>query len=54
MQEHIALAKQGCHFVDVYVPAETEVAQVESILEGHQAQATHYYGDEDGVCLISS
>ena len=33
MQEYIALAEQGQHFVDVYVPDVSEVGKVEAILE---------------------
>ena len=47
MQEYIALARQGQHLVDVYVPQEPEVAQVESILEAHGAGHMHYYGAWD-------
>ena len=51
LNDYLALAKQGCHFVDVYVPEEAEVAQAESILKAHQAQAAHYYGDWELVDL---
>jgi hypothetical protein len=44
MQEYITLVKQGQHLVDVYVPQEPEVAQVEAILEKHGAYDMHYYG----------
>jgi hypothetical protein len=47
MQEYIALAKKGQHLVDVYVPQEPEVAQVEAILEAHGASHIHYYGAWD-------
>ncbi len=45
LNDYLALAKQGHHFVTVYVPEESEVEQAESILESHDAHATHYYGD---------
>ncbi len=51
LNDYLALAKQGCHFVDVYVPEEAEVVQAESILEVHQAQAAHYYGEWELVDL---
>ena len=51
LNDYLALAKQGCHFVDVYVPEEAEVVQAESILKAHQAQAAHYYGEWELVDL---
>ena len=47
MQEYIALAEQEQHLVDVYVPQEPEVVQVEAILESHGAGHMHYYGAWD-------
>ena len=52
MQEYIALARQGQHLVDVYVPQEPEVAQVEAILETHGASHMHYYGARDIADLV--
>jgi intergrase/recombinase len=54
MKEYISLAEQGHHFVDVYVPEESEVTQVESILEAHHAHAMHYYGEWELVDLSSN
>ncbi len=54
MRDYISLAEQGRHFVDVHVPEESEVAQVESILEAHQAHDMHYYGEWDLVDLSSN
>ena len=54
MQEYIALAEQGRHFVDVYVPDESKVGQVEAILEAHEAFDMHYYGDWDLADLSSN
>lgn len=45
LNDYLAMAEEGHHFVTVYVPEESEVAQVESILEANQAKATHYYGE---------
>lgn len=46
-----ALARQGKHFVDVYVPEESNVGQVESILDAHHDIAMLYYGEWDLVNL---
>ena len=51
MQQYMALAKQGRHFVDVYVPDESKVRQVEAILEALGAYDLHYYGEWDLVNL---
>jgi hypothetical protein len=47
----MAQAEQGRHFVDVYVPDESKVAQVEAILEALGAYDLHYYGEWDLVDL---
>jgi pantoate kinase len=54
MQQYMAQAKQGRHFVDVYVPEESKVGQVEAILEAHGAYDLHYYGEWDLVNLSSN
>lgn len=45
LNDYLSLARQGHHFVTVYVPDESEVEQVESILEANGAKSTHYYGE---------
>jgi hypothetical protein len=40
--------------VDVYVPEESKVGQVEAILEAHGAYDLHYYGEWDLVNLSSN
>ena len=45
MREYMALGEQGRHFVDVYVPDESQVGEVEAILEAHGAYDLHYYGE---------
>ncbi len=47
----LSMAKQGRHFVDVYVPEESQVGQVESCLDAHHAHAMVYYGEWDLVDL---
>lgn len=54
IKEYVSLTEQGRHFVDVYVPEESDVAEVESILETHQAHDMHYYGEWDLVDLSSN
>ena len=54
IKEYVRLTEQGRHFVDVYVPDESKVAQVEAILEAHGAYNTHYYGEWDLVDLSSN
>jgi superfamily II DNA helicase RecQ len=44
LNDCLALAKEGHHFVTVYVPDEADVKRVQSILESNGAKATHYYG----------
>ncbi len=51
MREYMAQAEQGRHFVDVYVPEESKVGQVEAILEALGAYDLHYYGEWDLVNL---
>lgn len=48
-----ALARQGKHFVDVYVPEESDVSRVESILDAHHDIAMLYYGQWDLVDLAA-
>jgi superfamily II DNA helicase RecQ len=45
LNDYLALAKEGHHFVTVYVPDEADVERVESILESNGAKATHYYAE---------
>ena len=47
----IALARDGRHFVDVYVPEESQVQQVEAILDRYHTEAMVYYGEWDLVDL---
>ncbi len=47
----ISLAEQGKHFVDVYVPDESQVRQAEACLDAHHAEVMIYYGEWDLVNL---
>ena len=40
--------------MDVYVPEESKVGEVEAILEAHGAYDLHYYGEWDLIDLSSN
>jgi hypothetical protein len=54
MRGYMALSEQGRHFVDVYVPEESQVGEVEPILEAYGAYDLHYYGESDLIDLSSN
>ncbi len=47
----ISMARQGRHFVDVYVPDQSQVRQAEACLDAHHAEVMIYYGEWDLVNL---
>ncbi len=47
----VSLAEQGKHFVDVYVPDQSQVQRAEACLDTHHAEMMIYYGEWDLVNL---
>jgi pantoate kinase len=47
----ISMARQGRHFVDVYVPDQSQVRQAEACLDAHHAEVMIYYGEWDLINL---